>query len=118
MPTRKIYFGFKGKRTDLISLYSTTVNLTNLEDIEFGEGARQPFILRLTESSDASSIRPTGMTRETIRAHIIDRLADNNYEDDGVTPAPTITIALGSLEIAKLTAEDIAVATNKNYTLA
>ena len=51
----------------------------------------------------------TGMTREYLN-DIIENLADNN---DG----ETISIVLGATNIAKLTEDDIAVATAKNYSL-
>jgi hypothetical protein len=49
---------------------------------------------------------------------ILEPLADNTYEDDGVTLAAPITISIGTANIAKLNAAQIAIATDKNYTLA
>ena len=74
-------------------------------------GAR-PYFYLTVENGFKSYLRIdefTGMTREYLNA-IIENLADNN---DG----ETISIVFGATNIAKLTEDDIAVATAKNYSL-
>jgi hypothetical protein len=58
------------------------------------------------------------MDVDSIVNNIFRKLADNNFEDDGVTPAPAIKITIGSANLAKLTDEEKAIATDKNYILA
>ena len=108
--TYYMYIGCKGGRTDRITFYGTSGALT---DLELRDGARQPI-----DTTYHGGDGLPGLTAQNIVNHILERLADNQFEDDGVTPAPAITIALGSGNLAKLTAEQIAIATNKNYTLA
>ena len=72
----------------------------------------RPYFYLTVENGFKSYLRIdefTGMTREYLNA-IIENLADNN---DG----ETISIVFGATNIAKLTEEDIAVATAKNYSL-
>ena len=110
--TKYLYIGCKGKPTDTIGIYnfnydnsgSATPSGVPVTDIEIPQGARQGLII-----SNSTIVFWPALTRENVRAHIIDRLADNS---DGAT----ITIQLGNI-LDKLTAEDIAVATNKNYNL-
>ena len=108
--TKYLYIGCKGKPTDTIGIYnynydtSETHSGVPVTDIEIPQGARQGLII-----SNSTIVWWPALTRENVRAHIIDRLADNS---DGAT----ITIQLGNI-LDKLTAEDIAVATNKNYNL-
>ena len=74
-------------------------------------GAR-PYFYLTVENGFKSYLRIdefTGMTREYLNAIIVN-LADNN---DG----ETISIVFGATNIAKLTEDDIAVATAKNYSL-
>lgn len=107
--SKYIYINCIGDREDEIIMKAGAHDGTCLvSDIELSQGARQPFNF-------------TGMLRLTaanIVNHIFDRLADNRFEDDGVTPAPAITITLGSDNLAKLTDAQKAIATNKNYILA
>ena len=74
--------------------------------------AARPYFYLTVENGFKSYLRIdefTGMTREYLNA-IIENLADNN---DG----ETISIVFGATNIAKLTEDDIAVATAKNYSL-
>lgn len=101
-----LYLGCYGNPTDEISLgFATSSQVT---DVEVREGARQ--IITLTNF--------TALTADNIVAHIFEKLADNTYQEDGVTPAEPITITLGTTNLNKLTAEQKAVATDKNYILA
>ena len=115
--TQYIYFGCYGKRTDSIILTNAAGGLTGstqaLAILEVRQGARQRIEFAGIPSWDCYP----NMTAANIVAYIFDKLADNNYEDDGVTEAHAITIKLGSYLLAKLSAEQIAVATNKNYTV-
>ena len=95
---KKIYIGCKGTRSQLILInYGTT----NCDDIEIGDGALQPI--------NISSA--TGLTRENIVNHIFTKLGDN-------TGQSALTLTLGATNLAKLTDEDKAIATAKNWTLA
>ena len=96
-----IYLGCKGKTTETIRLTQYNPNNGVLQDVEIRQGARQAI--------NVSAIG--GLTAENIVNHILDKLADNS---DGTT----ITINIGSTNLAKLTAEQKAIAQNKNYTLA
>ena len=106
-----LYIGCKGGRgtqTRIWHYYSQT----ELKDIEIAEGARQTITISNLD----------GLTAENIALHILDRLADNRYEDDGVTEAPTITITLGATNIATIEADPayapyLADAQMKNYTI-
>ncbi len=95
---RYIYIGCKGTRSQLI-----LVNYVNskCDDIEIGDGALQPI--------NISSA--TGLTRENIVNHILVKLGDN-------TGQSALTLTLGATNLAKLTDEDKAIATAKNWTLA
>lgn len=95
---RYIYVGCKGTRSQLI-----LVNYVNskCDDIEIGDGALQPI--------NISSA--TGLTRENIVNHILAKLGDN-------TGQSALTLTLGATNLAKLTDEDKAIATAKNWTLA
>lgn len=106
----RIYINCIGDRTDEIKFVHSTHSYasTRLTDIEISEGTRQPLYFY--------SFR--GLLAENIVNHIFERLADNNFEDDGVTPAPAITITIGAENLNKLTDEQKAIATDKNYILA
>ncbi len=108
--TKRLYIECKGSRTDLIKfIHSSHVNASkSLTDIEISEGTRQPLYFYSF----------TGLTVENIVNHIFEKLADNSFEDDGVTPSEPITITLGSTVLGYLTDEQKAIATNKNYILA
>lgn len=102
-----VFLKCNGKRNQEIRLDSTQNTLTDkYRDIEIGEGARQIISINLY------------MTAENIVNHIFKKLADNNYEDDGITPAPAIKITIGSANLNRLTDEEKAIATDKNYILA
>jgi len=101
-----VYLGCYGNPDDEIALfYHSTCAVT---DLEIRDGAKQK--LTLTNF--------TTLTADNIVAHIFEKLADNTYQEDGVTPAEPITITLGTANLNKLTAEQKAVATDKNYILA
>ena len=110
--TKYLYIGCQGDRTQTIGInnydYDTSNaevhNSVNVEDIEIRQGTRQPLII-----SNSTIVYWEKLSREKVREHIIDRLADNS---DG----EPIRIQLGTI-LSKLTEEDIAVATNKNYNL-
>jgi hypothetical protein len=110
--TKYLYIGCQGDRTQTIGIYNYDYdtsnaevhNSVNVEDIEIRQGTRQPLII-----SNSSIVYWEKLSREKVREHIIDRLADNS---DG----EPIRIQLGTI-LSKLTEEDIAVATNKNYNL-
>lgn len=109
--TEKIIINCCGGRTDEIKMiHSSNVNAdaTTLKDIEISEGTRQPLTFNCFK----------GLLTENIVSHIFERLADNRFEDDGVTPAPAIKITLNSVNLSKLTDEQKAIATDKNYILA
>jgi hypothetical protein len=101
-----VYLGCYGESTQEISLgFGGNPQVT---DLEIRDGAKQ----KLTLSNF------TTLTADNIVAHIFEKLADNTYQEDGVTPAEPITITLGTANLNKLTAEQKAVATDKNYILA
>jgi hypothetical protein len=110
--TKYLYIGCQGDRTQTIGIYNNDYDNTsnaekkgvNVEDIEIRQGTRQPLII-----SNSTIVYWEKLSREKVREHIIDRLADNS---DG----EPIRIQLGTI-LSKLTEEDIAVATNKNYNL-
>ena len=110
--TKYLYIGCQGDRTQTIGIYNYDYdtsnaevhNSVNVEDIEIRQGTRQPLII-----SNSTIVYWEKLSREKVREHIIDRLADNS---DG----EPIRIQLGTI-LSKLTEEDIAVATNKNYNL-
>lgn len=108
--TRYIYINCIGGRNDEIYLHhSTSTNAYVVDfDIEVSQGTRQPLKFSLIR----------GLTVDSIVNHIFERLADNRFEDDGVTPAPAITITIGSENLSKLTDAQKAIATDKNYILA
>lgn len=108
--TRYIYINCIGGRNDEIYLQHTTntSGYVGNFDIEISQGTRQPLKFYLIR----------GLTVDSIVNHIFERLADNRFEDDGVTPAPAIKIEIGSVNLAKLTDEQKAIATDKNYILA
>lgn len=95
---KKIYIGCRGTRSQLILVNYVT---SKCDDIEIGDGALQPI--------NISSA--TGLTRENIVNHILAKLGDN-------TGQSALTLTLGATNLAKLTDEDKAIATAKNWTLA
>ena len=102
-----VFLKCNGKRNQEIRLDSNRQTLTDkYRDIEIGEGARQIISINLY------------MTAENIVNHIFKKLADNNFEDDGVTPSEPIKITIGSANLNRLTDEEKAIATDKNYILA
>ena len=111
--TTYLYVGCNGKRTDALTIFDyNNGEENNCTDIEISAGARQKITLQGF----------TKLTAENIALHILDRLADNRYEDDGVTEAPTITITLGATNIATIEADPayapyLADAQMKNYTI-
>ena len=110
--TKYLYIGCQGDRKQTIGIYNYDYdtsnaevhNSVNVEDIEIRQGTRQSLII-----SNSTIVYWEKLSREKVREHIIDRLADNS---DG----EPIRIQLGTI-LSKLTEEDIAVATNKNYNL-
>ncbi len=105
--TTYIYFGALGNTIDTIYIYAKENSRSVVRDIEIGNNTKQII-----------TIQDIPMLAENIVNHIFKKLADNNYEDDGVTPAPAIKITIGSNNLAKLTDEEKAIATDKNYILA
>lgn len=95
---KKIYIGCMGTRSQLILVNYVT---SKCDDIEIGDGALQPINI-------SSAI---GLTRENIVNHILAKLGDN-------TGKSALTLTLGATNLAKLTDEDKAIATAKNWTLA
>jgi len=110
-PFTYIYLGYDtNDRTKAVILSTTTLTtaFANLTKIELKDGWRKPLNVKAA----------SGLTAENIVDYIFDRLADNRYEADGETQAQAITITLGQSNIDKLTAEQLAIATAKNYTVA
>lgn len=107
--TKRILLKSKGNRNDVLEILHTNGPNGNyiLNDIEIAEGTRQTLTFTTHE-----------LDKENIVNHIFKKLADNNFEDDGVTPAPAIKITIGSNNLSKLTDEEKAIATDKNYILA
>ncbi len=98
----RIYLGCKGTRALYIQTDSNNGSTySQYVDIEIGDGALQPISL----------YRFTGLTRENIVNHILVKLGDN-------TGQSALTLTLGATNLAKLTDEDKAIATAKNWTLA
>ena len=108
--TTYMYINCIGGRTDEIKMFhsNNAGASSTLTDIEISDGTRQPLTFNLFR----------GLTAENIVSHIFERLADNRFEDDGVTTAPAIKIEIGSVNLVKLTDEQKAIATDKNYILA
>lgn len=98
----RIFLGCRGDRTNNIE---TTTNYfstySQYVDIEIGDGALQN--IRLNSF--------IALTRENIVNHILAKLGDN-------TGRSALTLTLGATNLAKLTDEDKAIATAKNWTLA
>ena len=109
--TQYIYFGCKGKPTDTIVLTNAAGGSTGstqaLAMVELRQGARQPFTFGGIPSWDCYP----NLTAENIVSGIFDKLADN-------TDGAPITLNLGTYLLGKLSAEQKAIAQNKNYTLA
>ena len=109
--TEYIYINCIGGREDEIYLMNQGVDSgTSIRNhsIEISEGTRQPL----------SFLTFKYMPADNIVNYIFKKLADNRFEDDGVTPAPAIKIAIGSENLSKLTDAQKAIATDKNYILA
>lgn len=106
-----MYINCIGEREDEIYIlhigrdFNTSVRN---QHIEISEGTRQPL----------SFLEFIYMSADNIVNSIFKKLADNRFEDDGVTPAPAIKIAIGATCLAKLTDAQKAIATDKNYILA
>ena len=106
--TKNIYLSCNGNRNDEIYLgAATNTTNSNIINVEIREGARQII-----------TIKTLTMDVDSIVNNIFKKLADNNFEDDGVTPAPAIKITIGSANLNRLTDEEKAIATDKNYILA
>lgn len=109
--TQYIYFGCKGKTTDTITLTNAAGGSTGstqaLAMVELRQGARQPITFGGIPSWDCYP----NLTAENIVSGIFDKLADN-------TDGAPITLNLGTYLLGKLSAEQKAIAQNKNYTLA
>lgn len=106
-----IYINCIGGREDEIYLRNNgSESGTSIRNhyIEISEGTRQPL----------SFLQFPYMSADNIVNCIFKKLADNRFEDDGVTPAPAIKITIGATCLAKLTDEQKAIATDKNYILA
>lgn len=83
------------------SQYQTGSRFSNLTDVDIQDGWCKPLTLSYIDY----------LTEENIVNHILNKLGDNT----GQSP---LTITLGATNLAKLTAEEIAIATNKGFTLA
>lgn len=105
--TKYININGIGGCNDLIELYCMNNNSVTT-DVEVNQGFRQQ--LTLTNYN--------ALTVGSLVTHILEKLADNRFEDDGVTTAPAIKITIGAKNLAKLTDEQKAIATDKNYILA
>ena len=107
--TKRILLKSKGNRNDLIKIYQIdNIQASKaLKDIEIEEGTRQPLVFAYFE-----------LDKDNIVNHIFKKLADNNFEDDGITPSEPIKITIGSANLNRLTDEEKAIATDKNYILA
>ena len=116
-----ILFGCKGTRTQLIKVdgYATTFTFeVEIGDKEYIDAGLQP----RWQPRQPLNFAKVVLTAENLALRILDRLADNTYEDDGVTPAEPITITLGASNISRLEADEtyapyIAAAQAKNYTI-
>lgn len=105
-PVSKIeymFFGCKGEREYVINIvaYATNGIPDFTTDIEIGDGALQNITIKGFNA----------LTRENIVNHILVKLGDN-------TGQSALTLTLGATNLAKLTDEDKAIATAKNWTLA
>lgn len=105
-PVSKIeymFFGCKGERKYVINIvaYATNGIPDFTTDIEIGDGALQNITIKGFNA----------LTRENIVNHILVKLGDN-------TGQSALTLTLGATNLAKLTDEDKAIATAKNWTLA
>ena len=117
-----ILFGCKGTRTQLIMVdgYGSSAFTFEVEigDKEYIDAGLQP----RWQPRQPLNFAKVVLTAENLALRILDRLADNTYEDDGVTPAEPITITLGASNISRLEADEtyapyIAAAQAKNYTI-
>lgn len=105
-PVSKIeymFFGCKGEREYVINIvaYATNGIPDFTTDIEIGDGALQNITIKGFNA----------LTRENIVNHILVKLGDNMGQS-------ALTLTLGATNLAKLTDEDKAIATAKNWTLA
>lgn len=94
-------FYFTNDRTRGFSIPLSSYPQNNCTDIEVQDGWCKPLSI-----SDFIVL-----TEENIVNHILNRLGDNT----GQSP---LTITLGAINLVKLTADEIAIATNKGFTLA
>lgn len=116
-----ILFGCKGTRTQLIKVDGYAASFTfevEIGDKEYIDAGLQP----RWQPRQPLNFAKVVLTAENLALRILDRLADNTYEDDGVTPAESITITLGASNISRLEADEtyapyIAAAQAKNYTI-
>lgn len=101
-PCKYLYIGYKtNDRTKTVGLKNDT-DYSEFTDIELKDG----YLKNLNIEGLTSYL-----TESNIVNHILNRLGDNS----GQSP---LTITLGATNLAKLTAEEIAIATNKGFTLA
>ena len=102
-----MYVGCYGKPTDTITFRSTASSATTqaLQKIEVHQGTRQRIAFQYSQNDLGH------LTAENIVSGIFDKLADN-------TDGAPITLNLGAYLLGKLSAEQKAIAQNKNYTLA
>lgn len=97
-----IYIGyFTNDRTQLVSFMNYGSIQNPPTDLELQDGWCKPLNISIF----------TDLTEENIVNHILNKLGDNT----GQSP---LTITLGATNLAKLTEEEIAIATNKGFTLA
>lgn len=102
-----IYIGANGRGNNLKYLFWGNRDRSSVKDVEFGQGFGHTIDIHDTLNSSP-------ITRETIVSHMLNRLYDF-YADP--LPGFTPTLYLGTW-LNKLTTDDIAIATNKGWTLA
>lgn len=97
-----LFFGYKtNDRTKSFVVTYAINKASQFTDVELLNGWCKP--LNVSEL--------TSLTAENIVNHILNRLGDNSGQS-------SLTITLGATNLAKLTAEEKAIATNKGFTLA
>lgn len=102
-----IYIGANGRGNNLKVIFWGNIDRSSVKDVEFGQGFGHTIAINDTQNSSP-------ITRETIVSHMLNRLYDF-YADP--LPGFTPTLYLGTW-LNKLTTDDIAIATNKGWTLA
>lgn len=101
-PCKYLYIGYKtNDRTKTVALKNGT-DYSEFTDIELKDG--------YMKNLDIAGLT-SYLTESNIVNHILNRLGDNSNQSP-------LTITLGATNLAKLTAEEIAIATNKGFTLA